>query len=407
MADKEIAVVNQSSSGLTQRQNGGGAPQQQRPLSVDMTVADSVEGEAAKALIQARFVMAASRPRNMNRARDSIVDACSRPRFAASAQYALPTGTDKATGKRTFATGPSVSFSRHCFQSLGNMLSQVTVKLDTPLQRIVVVRVTDLESNACYEEEVVVEKTTERSYVKEGAEVLGKRKNSCGKEVFIVRANEGEVRMKEKANVAKTERTLVLRLVPADITEEAMEVIEETLRTEEDKAAAPDIAARCVAAYSAKGISRSELERYLGHAIASTTKGELRILASLLAEIREGMTTWEEKLHEAGLEPVAPPEASRREAPEQRTEQPAAQAQTQGTHTADYAADEAAYKAACDSAPDAASIAKLHAGWLAKFKGAKVLAQRTDTATAALARFFEGDLERAAAYLSGRRTAQQ
>ena len=68
--------------------------------------------EAAKARIQASFIMAFKKPRNSDQARDSILRACKRPIFAQKVEYSKPVGGRKITG-------PSIRFTELALREWG------------------------------------------------------------------------------------------------------------------------------------------------------------------------------------------------------------------------------------------------------------------------------------------------
>jgi hypothetical protein len=92
---------------------------------------------------------------------------------------------------------------------------------DDATKRIVRMAITDLEANVTHFKDIVLEKTVERKD-KKGRAVLSQRMNSYGDVVYLVEATEDELLTKEAAITSKIERMLTLKILPADIQEEAI-----------------------------------------------------------------------------------------------------------------------------------------------------------------------------------------
>ena len=67
------------------------------------TAATAVAAQA-KALVEARYIMALRRPRDMDVVREKMLKECMRPSFAAVARYVKPIGQDRAKWR----PGPSI-----------------------------------------------------------------------------------------------------------------------------------------------------------------------------------------------------------------------------------------------------------------------------------------------------------
>lgn len=240
----------------------------------------------AQALVQARYIMAYQRPRDIDNVRIKLLDACKRPRFAQTAMYSKPVGRERIEG-------PSIRFAEEAARALGNVDVQTPVLYDDFQKRIVGVRVTDLESNTSFSADVTVQKTVERRSVKEGQNVLGTRLNSYGDTVYIVEATDDDLLNKQNALVSKAIRTGILRVLPSDIREEAVEQIYKTMETED--AADPTAARKKIAdAFAAVGVPPSELKKYLGHDLATCSPTELADLRKVYQSIKEGEASWAE-----------------------------------------------------------------------------------------------------------------
>lgn len=237
----------------------------------------------ARAEIQARFIVAMERPRNVDEFRARMLHHCKRPRFASVAEYAKPVG--KGTVK-----GPSIRFVEAAIQEFTNAGPGVTVIYDDDDKRGIRVSVTDYERNVTYDEEIVISKTVERRDAR-GAEVMGTRTNTFGDIVYIVRASDDDVATKQAAMVSKRIRTLGLRVLPPDIVDECMERCRQTRRDEH--AADPDATRKqIVDAFAALSILPRSLDEFLGHPFAEASPSELDDLRVAFATIREGEARW-------------------------------------------------------------------------------------------------------------------
>lgn len=294
--------------------SSGGNGQTQMPVGVkqahgfgSLTAERSAElagiavAAAAKAEVESAYVMAMKQPRHEDNARAAIVRVCANPTFAAKSRYRKPMGTRWNEASRRFeqqfVTGPSIRFAEEALRQWGNILVQQTAIYDDDHRRIVKVTVRDLQSNLSYSSEITLEKQVERSRAEDRV-VLGERKNSQNKTVYIVKATEDELANKQAAHVSKAIRNSGLRLIPDYIIEEAMESIRRTIasKVKED----PDAERRrLVDQFMTLGIKASDIEQYLGHPIAQATTEDLIELQEIATSIKDGHSTWSEYVQAA------------------------------------------------------------------------------------------------------------
>jgi hypothetical protein len=186
--------------------------------------------------------------------------------------------------------------------------TQIDVVYEDDNVRRTTVRVTDLENNSSYSKTLTTRKTVERKYTsgRDGA-VIGERMNSKGEKVYIVEATEDELIVKENAAISKAMRNEGLRLIPADIVDEALSTARATLadRDAQDPAAAK----RAVLdAFAGLGIKPKDLEKFLKHSVDSITPAELVELRGIYTSLKEGETTWASYVEDAPpAAPAAPP----------------------------------------------------------------------------------------------------
>ena len=250
--------------------------------------------EAAKARIQAAYIMALQRPRSYDQSRIKILEACSRPSFAEKVEYSKPVGGGKPI------VGPSIRFAELALREWGNISYESQVVYDDEITRRISVAITDLETNTTFSASIQLNKTVERKKT-DGREVVGERINSYGDKVYIVKATEDEIMNKQAAAISKTLRNEGLRLIPQDIIEEAIERARETVKRR-DKAD-PDAARKKLAdAFAALRIMPTDLEKYLGHPLGQTSPAELQDLRSIYQTIRDGEAKWSDYVSPQGEE---------------------------------------------------------------------------------------------------------
>lgn len=255
------------------------------PMLVSGEKAGQAVAASAKAQVEARYLMALQRPRNWNDVRNKLLEACKRPGFADAAKYAKPIGKSKTL------VGASIRFAEEAARCMGNLYCPVEVVYDDDKQRIIRVSPTDLEANLTYPLEIVIEKTVERLYVQDGQTILSARTNSQGKTTYLVRASEDEMTMKQLAQASKAMRNGVLRILPQDIIEEALEAVDVTVK-EQFAGDREKTIKRLATAFFRQGVSAQQLEAHIGKPLSSINDAEFDLLRGLYNAIKEGETTW-------------------------------------------------------------------------------------------------------------------
>lgn len=256
-------------------------------LPVTVETASAAAAAQAKALVETRFLVALHRPRDWDKVRDMIFAACERAQFAEEGMYALDRGGSSITGL-------SARFAEEAVRWIGNAMADAIVVYDDDEKRIVRVVVTDLEANVTYPTDVVIDKSVERRSAA-GREVLGKRVNAQNQVVYRVRCTDDELREKQNNMVSKGRRNEILRLLPADLQEQAKARIRATLegaaKGENRKLAIPSM----VLAFAGLEIpvTEDELRGYLQHPIEEITPDEFATLRGLYQAIKDGETTWD------------------------------------------------------------------------------------------------------------------
>lgn len=251
----------------------------------------------ARADTEARWIMAMRRPRNLDDVRQDILKECRRPGFADVAIYSVPRGENKIEGL-------SIRFAEVAARCMGNLQPEVVTIYDDETTRIVRVTVTDYESNVTWSKDLSIKKTVERKFLKKGQRSYGERENSYGQRVYIVDATDDDVNTKEAAMVSKAVRTLILRIIPGHLQDEAFAICAKIAK---DKDAKDPDAARIgmLDSFAGIGVKPSEIEEYLGHTTERMAPVEVDSLRRLFAAIRDGETSWREALEHANGERVA------------------------------------------------------------------------------------------------------
>lgn len=237
-----------------------------------------------KAAIEARYIVAMKRPRDMDEVRVKLLKECSRPAFAEVAKYEKPVAGQKIVGL-------SVRFAEAAIRVAGNILTQVLIVFDDSERRILRVSVCDLENNVPYESDILLEKYVERRTLKEGQRAAGERVNSSGQRVYLVEATEDDFANKVNAQISKALRNFALRLIPGDILEECSRQIDATYG---NKAATDPEGEKkkIIDSFASIGVKPTQLADYLGHALDAVVPADLASLRRIYQSIRDGETTW-------------------------------------------------------------------------------------------------------------------
>lgn len=259
-------------------------------IAVVPETASTAMAAQAKAAIEARYILAMRRPRDWDDVRVKLLKECRRPLFAQTARYSLPRGGQKVEGW-------SVRFAEAAARCMGNLYPTSSVRFDDDEKRIVCVQLTELEANLTYEQDVTIEKRVERSSVKDGDDVLGVRTNSAGKKTYLVRANDGQVLERQNSMISRALRNLILRVLPGDLADEALQEILETAARKDRED--PDASKKALAdGFADLGVQPSDLREYLGIELSAVQPADLKELRLVYAALKSGETTWRAVMEE-------------------------------------------------------------------------------------------------------------
>jgi hypothetical protein len=255
------------------------------PIKESRDIAALAAAEGAKALVQGRIIMAIQRPRDFDEVRRRLLNDCKRPRFAEAARYAKPMGGGKVKGW-------SIRFAEAAVRHLGNIDCRAGIIAQDENKIVLRFDAIDLETNAGFGGEITIDKTVERRNLRPGEVALSVRTNSTGQPTYTVRANEDDLQTKLASAVSKGIRTFALRLVPADILEDCLDVI--LAGPKEDPAAARK---RIVDSFVALGVGPEAIKRLVGiKDLSLLTAAQLQTLRETYTAIREGDLSVEEIL---------------------------------------------------------------------------------------------------------------
>lgn len=263
--------------------------------SVGMSAVTERRGEQAitamaaksRAEVEARYVIALQRPRNLQASRINILEACRTPRFAEGAIYAKPVG-----GKAI--EGLSIRFAEVALRAMGNICTECQIIWEDEEHRNIRISVTDLETNTTYCDDVTLGKTVERRQLKDGQTPISERLNSTGQKVFLVAATEDDMVVKVNAAKSKVIRNNGLRLIPHDILDEAESTIRETIRKggSDPKAAVNKLAD----AFASVGVGPVDLAQFLGNTLEACSPAQLANLRKIYTSVRDGEANWADYL---------------------------------------------------------------------------------------------------------------
>lgn len=254
----------------------------------------------AKALVEARFVMALRNPRNWDQVRQDLLKECRRPSFAdnKSAYYVKPIGDG--------VEGLGIRFVEVALRCMKNVSVDTEMTYEDDTKEVHRVEVYDIESNLPLGMNVPVSKYVERSRPADDGSFISVRKNSWGKNVYLVPAKGDDLLNVRGALISKAMRTLGLRLIPGYLQDEAIEIIK-SVRL--DRAAQdPDAERRKILdAFAEIGVKAVDLTEYLGHDIGACSPAEMVKLRGLYGAIRDGEATWASVIENKQASDGAPP----------------------------------------------------------------------------------------------------
>ena len=253
-------------------------------MSVSGETVATVLAARAKAEVEARFIIAMQRPRDWDQVRRSLLNEVERPGFGDEAWWKKPQGQGHIQGL-------SIRFAETALRCMGNIDAKSDIIWEDENKRIIMVTVMDLESNISIPSTLVIEKTIERKFLKDGQVAISVRKNSKNETVYKVEATEDDVLQKQNSLISKAIRNGILRLLPGDIQAECKNRI---LKIKHGAIAKnPDAEKKkIIDGFANLNIGPADLKQYLEHDVSKCTPAEIADLRELYDEIKKGNTTW-------------------------------------------------------------------------------------------------------------------
>jgi hypothetical protein len=233
----------------------------------------------ATADINARWMIAMHRPRDIELVRQNLLVECDRPGFASKAIYEVPRGGSKISGM-------TIRFAEAAMAAMGNMGCEAMTLYDDDDQRVVRVTVTNYESSVTWSRDITIPKTKEVKQLKQGERAISERINSSGQVVYKVDATDDDVATKEAAMISKASRTNILRAVPGWLVAQCRARCETTQKKKATED--PDAYRRkAVDAFASLGIKVTWLVEYLGKPLDQALPEELAEIERLYRAIKE------------------------------------------------------------------------------------------------------------------------
>ena len=251
-------------------------------LQVVKETAATAVAAREKAAVEARYIMAMNRPRNIEYARQQLLKACDNKTFALSSWYKIPNRGE----------GFTIRFAEEALRCFGNVFPETMTVYENEQLRMLRITVTDLESNLSYSSEIIIQKTIERKN-SQGRAVIGERLNSSGEKVFIVEATDAEVFLKQNILRSKAIRTDGLRLIPSWLKDEAKQHIFEAAQ-KEIKGDLDGARRKLIDSFAEIGVKVPDLEAYLFHTTERMDPKEVSDLRSIWVAVTNGETSWAE-----------------------------------------------------------------------------------------------------------------
>jgi hypothetical protein len=212
------------------------------------------------------------------------------PRLAEKAAYRYPRGKrqDPVTGEwvENIISGPSTYIAREAARVWGNLVYGTEVIRDTEHERQIRSFAWDMQTNMRCIAEATFKKLVQRVQWK-------KNGNKNEKVTVWVEPDERDLRELSNKYASIGERNCILKIIPAHLIDEVMEVSRQA--STEDAAKHPEtVRAKLADSFLAMCVTVAMLEDYLGHSLKETTPTELTDLRAIYQSIRDGNSVWDD-----------------------------------------------------------------------------------------------------------------
>lgn len=239
-----------------------------RPAEAPTALAGS-DQQRAIAEVQAAMLIARMNPRDPIRAIEFIKQDCTRESLAKQALYSYARGGSDVSG-------PSIRLAECIAQRWGNMQFGIRELEQRQGESVVQAYAWDVESNTRREMTFTVphvrETRDKRTRQRVSVELTDSR------DVYELTANMGARRL----------RACILGVIPGDVTEAAVEQVEETLRTKEK--VTPERVAKMVEVFAGYGVTREQIEKRVQRRLDAITPALMVQLRKIANSLRDGMS---------------------------------------------------------------------------------------------------------------------
>jgi hypothetical protein len=244
----------------------------------------SMARQAAQAQheVQSAITVAIKFPRNEDDSFGRLMKACSREAFALKAAYSFPRGGTKVIG-------PSSHLAREAARVWGNIQYGFEIVRDDDENIHLRGWAWDMQTNSKATQDAHFRKAVQRK-------VQGQTK--------WIKPDERDLRELINKHGAIAERNCVLKILPADLIEEAMATAFQTI----ERGVSKDIDGerkKMVAAFAQINVSVPELEAYLGNPLKHANPAQVTELRTIWRSIMDGNSTWTEYVEKDSKAPPA------------------------------------------------------------------------------------------------------
>ena len=238
------------------------------PRPVHITQATAVEQARAVAEVQAQVIVAQQVPRDQNRARAEMREACGRMALAERAFYKVPSR----------GSGPSVHLARELARIWGNVnygVKELRRDDDTGESEVL-----------AYAWDVQTNTRSERSFVVPHARMKQGRREKL--------VDLGDIYLSNQNVGARAVRECIFTVLPTEFVDEAQDLCRDTIKNGEGEPLEERIA-KMVAAFADLGVTVPRLEARIGRRRAQWTAGDVAEMKIAHRSItREGLSADEE-----------------------------------------------------------------------------------------------------------------
>lgn len=268
-------------------------------------VATAREANMVIAKIQARYVMALQRPRDLvKEVEPKIAELCSRKEFALTAKYNVVVGghwEKQPKGKDKWIKDYDIDLNIRAAEQLmvchRNIMSEVNTVYEDDILRRVSFEMTDLETGVTHRDEFTIYKTQERKKLKTDKsgkiiqDAIDTRLNSSGEQIFIVKCTPEDVQKKQNAQVSRKMRKMFFRLFPADLKIKARKWIDKTIESNV-KENINNARAKVTTAFAKHGVTGDELETFIGEKLSRFSAKDILKLREIWQSLEDGISHW-------------------------------------------------------------------------------------------------------------------